>query len=83
MRKRKRDRKTVRKPEKPKEKRSKLSILEKNRLNTAPYSNDQGEPRGMARAVVTFDELLRRPPYRDVLRDINRLARSNKKDGKA
>ena len=49
----------------------------------SPYSDEQGQARGMTRAVVTFDECLRRPPYHDVLRDIDRLVRSRNKEGRA
>ena len=83
MRKRKRDRKTIRKPEKPKEKRSKLSILEKYRATRAPHSDDQGQPRGMARAGATLEECLRRPAVREPLRDIDKLVRVKDKSGKA
>ena len=49
----------------------------------SPYSDEEGEAKGMARAVVTFDEALRRPPYHDVLKDIDRLVRSRNKEGRA
>lgn len=49
----------------------------------APYDDDQGEPKGMARAAATFDESLRRPPVRDPLQEIDKLARVKNKSGEA
>lgn len=83
MRRRKRDRKTIRKPEEPKEVRSKLAIPEDIEASTAPYSDDQGEPKGMAQAVASFNSYLRRPEPRDPLRDIDRLTRPKDRRGNA
>lgn len=71
MKRRKRGRKTIRKPEEPKEVRSKLEIDTRR----GPYSDDQEGPRGLGRAVVTLNECLRREPPREPLREIDRLVR--------
>lgn len=74
-RKKKRRRRRIPVPPQPK--------LEEDDSIRAPYEDDQGEPRGMARAVATFDECLRRPAVRYPLQEIDKLVRVKDKSGKA
>jgi len=75
MRKRKRDRKTIRKPPEPDQTRSKLEIDSNNLAVRGQESDERGQAKGIGRAVVLLEERLRRTAAREPLREIDQLIR--------
>jgi hypothetical protein len=63
--------------------RSKLALPPGIEATRAPYSNDQEESRGMARACVALNACLRQTQPREILQDIDRLIRTNNDRGRA